>query len=473
MRQKASSYVAVDVGASNGRVLLGRLMDRKLEVEEIFRFPNGPVSVDGEQCWDIPAIHESVLEGLRLAAGRSEGHVDGIGCVAWGADYGLLDPAGQLLGKVYSYRDSRSKGMLAQLPETSLPGIFERTAAPFDECATLGQLLAERDQASGRLAKASCLLFVPGILHNLLGGRKVAEFTMASQSQMFDVSSNKWDDELCGVVGCRDIMPEAVAPATVIGELEPGIAARCGLENRPPLIATATHDTAAAAFAMPPGDGDRALISSGTWVMVGCKTTKPVVPPEAIGLGMGNYGGADNNIFIKGVTGLWLLQECRRTWAREGDDYGYEELVEMARAAGGAHASLVQPNDPRFANPDNMVEEIRAFCRGVGDQVPETPGQVARCIFESIAIECQRTLERISEFTGKNFVGINVLGGGSRNRLLNGMIADATGLPVTAGPAEATAIGNILLQAKATGALESLAEAPQVVADSFDLEQFP
>ena len=502
-----NKYIAVDLGASNGRVILGRFDGRVLRTEEILRFPNRPVESEEGLCWDVPYLLDSVLEGLKAAAQECDGSADGIGCVTWGADYGLLDSNGDLAGQVFSYRDERTNGMLGILENESDPGdIFRRTGAPFDENATLCQLLSVRKRHPEQLDNASCFLFTAGLLHHLLCGRKAAEHTMASESQLYNVVEGRWDEELCRLLGVTDIMPEIVPPATVLGRLDADIAQLCGFKSAPPVIATATHDTASAAVAVPslpnpPGPDipcrgsqlawgspacsamrsiagrlgcatpTQAFISAGTWMMAGIKTDRPVTIPEMIPLGIGNYGGADANILVRGIAGLWLVQECRRIWAGKGKDYSFADLAEAAEEE-TPNRSIIYPESDRFTNPADMVQAIRDFCRNAGEPEPETPGQIVRCILESLALDSERTLRQLAGYAGVDLDRIHIIGGGSRNKLLCRMIAEACGIPVTAGPAEATAIGNILLQAKATGAVGSLSEIPGIVRDSFELEDF-
>ncbi|MER7246392.1 rhamnulokinase family protein [Kribbella sp. NPDC000426] len=426
---------AVDLGASSGRVMLGEVGAHVLELREVHRFWNGPVRVHGRLHWDILHLYRSTLDGL-LAAGA----LDGIGIDSWAVDYGLLDADGQLLHNPVHYRDSRTDGVmervLEKVPAADLYVATGLQQLPFN---TIYQLAAEP------LEGATSLLMIPDLLAYWLTGEIGVERTNASTTQLFDVRSREWSEELISRVGLpRRVFPELREPGDVIGTVLPD---ETGLAPGIPLIAVGSHDTASSVVAVPAADERFAYISSGTWSLVGLELDAPVLTDEAREANFTNEGGVDGRIrFLRNVMGLWILQECQRVW---GDD----DLDGLLRAAAAApsFATLVDPDAPEFLAPGNMPARIEEHCRATGQEPPRSRGAMVRCILESLALAYRRTLRAAQSIAGREVDVLHVIGGGSQNELLCQLTADACGLPVLAGPVEASALGNVLVQARALG----------------------
>ena len=464
MSMTPARILAFDLGAESGRAVLGRLEGGRLNVREVRRFSNVPLDLFGHIHWNIYALLEEMKKAMEACAGEGPASV---GVDTWGVDFGLLARDGTVLGLPYCYRDSRNRGAMADyLKLVPREALYEATGIQFMPFNTLFQLYAMVRDRSPLLDAASDLLFMPDLFNYLLTGKKASEFTMATTSQMFDPRKRAWQTGLFQAMGfSRKILQEVVEPGTVLGPLLPGVAAGTGL-GEVPVVATASHDTAAAVAAVPAEGGDWAYISSGTWSLVGVEERAPVITREALERNFTNEGGvAGTTRFLKNVTGLWLVQQCRKAWpsAREA---GYEELARQAGEAPPFRA-LVDPDDPGFLNPPDMPEAIRAYCRRTGQAPPATEASLVRSILESLALKYRLVVEQIEAVVGHPVGRIHVIGGGSRNRLLCQFTADATGRPVSAGPAEATAVGNILVQAMALGLVGSLDELRAVVRESF------
>jgi rhamnulokinase len=461
------TYLAFDLGAESGRALLGRLDGKgRLSVEEILRFPNGPVRLGGHLHWDVPGLHRSILEGIRRAA--DAGPVS-IGVDTWGVDFGLLDRDGELLGNPFAYRDARTRGAdEAFFERMTRRRLYELTGIQHLPFNTVFQLFAMVRGDAPLLSRAADLLFIPDLFHYFLTGRKATEFTFATTSQLFSPTARRWEEEILRAVGVdRALLQDVVEPGTVLGELDARVQKETGA-GRAVVTAVATHDTGSAVAAVPASGEDFAYISSGTWSLVGVESHKPVMGREAQEADVTNEGGVGNTFrVLKNVMGLWLLQECRRVWAG-GQDLSYEELGRMAENA-PPFAALVDPGLGAFLTPPDMPGALTEALRKTGQPVPPTRGGMVRCILESLALAYRRVLEQVCRVTGKRPAVLHVIGGGSRNALLCRLTADATGLPVRAGPAEATAVGNLLVQAMALGRISSLGELREVVRNSFSM----
>ncbi|WUJ74143.1 rhamnulokinase [Kribbella soli] len=426
---------AVDLGASSGRVMLGEVGAHVLELREVHRFWNGPVRVHGRLHWDILHLYRSTLDGLRTA-----GALNGIGIDSWAVDYGLLDADGRLLSNPVHYRDSRTDGVmervLEKVPAADLYAATGLQQLPFN---TIYQLTAEA------LEGAASLLMIPDLLGYWLTGEIGVERTNASTTQLFDVRSREWSDELISRVGLpRRVFPELREPGDVIGNVLPD---ETGLAPGIPVIAVGSHDTASSVVAVPAADERFAYISSGTWSLVGLELDAPVLTDEAREANFTNEGGVDGRIrFLRNVMGLWILQECQRVW---GDD----DLDGLLRDAAGSpsFATLIDPDAPEFLAPGNMPGRIEEHCRATGQEPPRSRGAIVRCILESLALAYRRTLRAAQSIAGRDVDVLHVIGGGSQNELLCQLTADACGLPVLAGPVEASALGNVLVQARALG----------------------
>jgi rhamnulokinase len=463
-----ATMVAVDLGAQSGRVALGRFDGERLSVVEVHRFPNRPVRVHESLYWDVLRLYDGVLEGLAAAAGAAE--VDSVGIDTWGVDFGLLDRAGRLVQNPVHHRDRRTEGAMERVFER-VPAreLYERTGIQLMPINTLFQLEAMVAAEDPALDAAETLLLVPDLLHYWLCGLAACEFTNATTSQCYDPRAQAWAFDLLERLGIPPrLFPDVVRPAAVLGDLREEVAEETRL-RRAVVVAPATHDTASAVVSVPFLRPGAAYVSAGTWSLVGLELAEPLIDGRTFAANLTNEGGFGGTYrLLRNVTGLWLLHECRRAWALDGHEWSFDELVAMAESAPPLR-SVVDPDDPSFAAPGDLPERIRAFCVRTGQEPPETPGQIVRCALESIALGHARAVELLRRAAGAEPPELHVVGGGARNRLLCQWTADATGLPVLAGPEEATVIGNLAVQAIALGELASLDEARRVVRTSFPL----
>jgi rhamnulokinase len=463
--------LAFDLGAESGRAILGTFVDGRLTLEVLHRFPNSGVRVGDHLYWDVLRLWTEIKEGLRLAAGH--GPLASIGVDTWGVDFALLGPKGELLGNPRHYRDPHTETIQeAAFAKVSPAEIFKNTGLQFLRFNTLFQLLALARDQSPLLAAAESLLLMPDLFHFWLSGVMGNEITNASTTQCYHPVKRTWADTLLGRFGLKPtLFGELVPPGTRLGDLQPALAAETGL-GPVPIVAPASHDTAAA-VAGTPGQGEGwCYLSSGTWSLLGVELPWPLISDAVQAANFTNEAGVGGTTrFLKNIMGLWLVQECRRAWQKAGHDFSYEELTLLAEAAAPLR-SLVNPDDASFMLPAHMPEALRAFCRATGQPEPQEPGAVVRCALESLALRYRWVIERIEELTDQPLRTIHIVGGGSQNRLLNQMTADATGRVVLAGPVEATAVGNLLTQALGLGLIPSLAEGRALVARSFPVERY-
>ncbi len=464
--------LAIDLGAESGRGILGLFDGSRLALEEVHRFPNGGVRLLDALHWDVLRLHGSILDGLRHAGTRAGG-VDGIGIDTWGVDFALLGRDGSLLGNPRHYRDPHTE----PYPEKAFgtvprAEVFRQTGIQFMRFNSLYQLLAMRDAGSPILDAARHLLFIPDLFHYLLTGIKANELTDASTSQMIDPQARSWAYPLVQSFGLdTNILGSIVQPGTVLGPLRAGIATDTGLSPAP-VIAVATHDTASAVAAVPAGNESWAYISSGTWSLMGVEIDTPLTGEAALKANFTNEIGFGGSVrLLKNVMGLWLVQECRRAWEKAGQRLGYDDLMRQAGEA-PAFGSVVDPDDTSFILPPSMPAALAAFCTRSGQPAPEGIGPVVRCALESLALRYRWVLAKLEELTGRRRDVIHIVGGGCQNELLCQLTADCTGRVVLAGPVEATAIGNILVQAVGLRQLATLADAREVVRRSFDVKRF-
>jgi rhamnulokinase len=465
-------YLACDLGADSGRVILGKLESGWLTIEELHRFSNGPAKIGGTLRWDILRIFEELKIGLRKFAEKNI-PAESLSVDSWGVDYVLLNQRQPMLGLPYQYRDPRTEKPYADAMTTiGAAQIFSETGIQFMPINTLYQLIADVDQNSDLLAVADKFLLIGDYLNFLFSGVARAEASLASTTQIYNPKSRAWSAELI-----RDfkfpaaIFPEIVESGTILGSMTPEIEAEtglCGIQ----VVATCSHDTGAAVAAVPAEGSDWAYLSSGTWSLIGVELPEPLINETVREHNFTNeagYGGTTR--FLKNIIGLWILQESKRAWARAGHLLDYPEIERMAEEA-EPFSSLINPNATRFLTPGAMPEKIAAYCRETGQPVPETPGQVARCIYESLALRYRVTLDQMVEITGRNVSRLHIVGGGSQSSLLNQFAANATGRTVLAGPVEATACGNVLIQALALGHLPNLAALRKVVRTSFPIREY-
>jgi rhamnulokinase len=473
------NFLAFDLGAESGRAVLGTLKAGKLSLEEKHRFSNPMGRMNGHLYWNLLSQWEELKAGLRKAAVAQQGDqktpvkLHGIGVDTWGVDFGLVSAAGEILGNPFNYRDSRTDGMLevafSRVPREQ---IFESTGVQFMQINSLYQLLAMKESGSKLLEAAGTLLFVPDLFNFLFTGQRKCEFSIVTTSQMYNPRTKAWAKEMMSKLGLpTNILPEIVPSGTVIGPLLPGVAAECGVEAVP-VIAPASHDTASAVAAVPAEGSDFCYISSGTWSLMGVELPEPIINEKSLRYNYTNEGGVGGTIrFLKNIMGLWLVQECRRQWQREGHDHSYGEITQMAMRSKPL-ASIIDPDHKPFLSPGDMPRKIEEFCKQTGQRSPNTRGEYVRACLDSLALTYRKTLEGLEDVLGRKVGAIHIVGGGCQNELLNQMTADACGRPVIAGPIEATAIGNILVQAMATGDVKSLAEARSIVRNSFEVKRY-
>ena len=464
-------FLAFDLGAESGRAIFGSLGEERLETREVHRFRNPTATVGGRQRWDIHPLLEEIKRGMKFCVTGAGTYPESIAVDTWGVDFALLDGNGGLLELPRAYRDTRIDAMEQFFEKVPRERVYMLTGIQTMPFNTLYQLFALKVDEPSLLEAASDLLFMPDLFDYLLTGVKKSEFTFATTSQLYNPLKGDWDDELFEALRVsKRLMQAVVAPGTVIGNLTRDVASETEL-GIIPVVATASHDTAAAVAAVPAGGEDWAFISSGTWSLVGIETTVPIMTGEAMRLNFTNEGGAGGTFrFLRNVMGLWLLQGCRKAWESKGPRT-YDEIIEMAASA-QPFAAIIDPDCVDFLNPPDMPEAIRAFCVRTGQEAPDSPGGIARCVLEGLALRYREVLEQLRSASARPINRIHVVGGGSLNRLLCQFTADATGLPVVAGPIEATAVGNIMVQAMALGYVSSLDEIRDVVRRSFEVETY-
>ncbi len=478
---KTSNYLALDLGAESGRGLLGRFDGERLELEELHRFPNGPVRMLDTLYWDLPRLFEELKVALRK--GASAGELDGVGVDTWGVNFGLIGRGDTLLGNPVHYRDARTDGMLdAAFAMVPRERIYEITGLQFLPFNTLYQLLAMARAKSPILESAETLLMMPDLFNWLLTGQRAGERTDASTTQLLDPTAGAWSDELCRDLGLpRSILPDLIEPGTELGPIRRPLLDELGIARPIAVIAPATHDTASAVAAVPARSGpsapssasgssappDWCYLSSGTWSLLGVEVPRPVITAETMRYNFTNEGGvAGTTRLLKNIMGLWLVQESRRTWARSGREWSYEELTARAQVA-PPFSALIDPDDATFLAPGDMPARLSAYCVRTGQTLPSDEGAIVRCCLESLALKYRWAIDRLEAMLGTTIRTIHIVGGGSKNALLCQFTADACARPVHCGPIEATAIGNIGMQALGRGRLASIAELREVVARSF------
>jgi rhamnulokinase len=463
------NLAAIDLGASSGRVMLARIDNDCLTLEEAHRFTNGPVRVFDHLYWDVLRLLDDIKTGLGKAS--QIGTLNSLGLDTWGVDFALLDREDQLIGNPAHYRDPRTNGMMeAAFKLVRRKEIFERTGLQFMQINSLYQMFSMRGTEA--LERARSFLMVPDLFNFWLTGRKANEFTDATTTQFFNLRTGGYDLDLLGKLGLpTDIYPEILSSGAEVGPLHPSIAAETGL-GKIPVIAPACHDTGSAVAAVPIQNPRAAYISSGTWSLVGVEVTEPVITPLCSAYNFTNEGGVYGTIrLLKNVAGMWLIQESKRAWKTQGRDYTWKEMIQLAEGA-IPFGSLVDPDHSDFLNPSDMPSAISKYCTRTGQVVPESDANTLRCIFESLALKYRWAIGCLEEMLGYELEVIHIIGGGSQNALLCQLTADATGIPVIAGPVEATAIGNSLVQAISLGVLGSLEDGRQLVRRSFPLVEY-
>lgn len=470
---EVKKYIAVDLGAESGRVMIGSVSAEKLILQEIHRFPNGPIEEDGALKWDFGKLMGEIKAGIAKAARAAGAQVWGIGVDSWGVDFGLLDASGELVENPYHYRDSQTNGMpqkaFEMMPKRD---IYENSGIQFMQLNSLYQLLAMRLANSISLAKAKNLLFIGDLVGYCLCGKIFAEYTLASTSQFLDMRTGNWSKAIMDRLSLpMNILPKVVQPGTVVGQLgaKVGVGLRCGPI---PIIAIGAHDTASAVVAVPAGEGNWAYLSSGTWSLMGVEIPRAVISDKTFRYEFTNEGGVKNTIrLLKNIMGLWLMQECRRQWQKQGEDLTYNQLTALAQEAEPFAGHLIV-DDVAFLAPGDMPRRINEHLEKTGQQTTDDKGQIIRIILESLALRYRAVMEYIEDATGNKIDVLHVVGGGIQNELLCQFTANALGKKVITGPIEATASGNILMQAIATGQVKSLSDARKIVRKSFDLKEY-
>jgi rhamnulokinase len=469
MSSNPLNFLAFDLGAESGRAMLGRFDGERLALSEIHRFANVPVALPDGLHWDVLRLWAEIKQGMVLAARDYGVGLAGLGLDTWGLDFGLLDREGRLVANPHHYRDNRTDGMIEEaFRRVARAEIYEQTGIQFMPINSLYQLLSMVVSRSPALEAARTFLTIPDLFNYWLTGRAACEFSNATTTQCYDPRQHDWARPLLDRLGIPTaIFPEIAPAGTVLGRLLPPVAEETGLGDMP-VVAPACHDTGSAVAAVPAAGPGFAWISSGTWSVMGAELPAPVINAQSMAFSITNEGGVCGTFrFSKNVMGLWLVQECRRTWARQGEEYSYDDLTHMAAQAGPFQA-VIDPDYGEFLKPGDMPARVHAYCRATGQAAPESKGALIRCLLEGIALKYRWVLERLEEILGHRLAPIHIVGGGTRNRLLSQFTADATGRRVVTGPAEATAAGNVVVQAMALGHIASLDEARAVVRNSFD-----
>ena len=466
-------FLAFDLGAESGRAIVGQFDGECLQLRDLHRFPNGPVRLPDGLHWDVLRLWTEIKQGIGLALRDHGRDLGSIGIDTWGVDYALLDRDGALVGNPYHYRDARTDGMLEKaFRRVPRAEIFAQTGIQFLPINSLYQLLAMAVRNSPQLEIARTFLTIPDLFNQWLTGQAVCEFSNATTSQCYNPHQGDWARDMLERLGIpTGIFPSIVPPGTNLGPLLPQIAEEVDLppQARLSVIAPACHDTGSAVVAVPAAAPHFAWISSGTWSVVGAEVPDALIDDRSLGYNFTNEGGASGTFrFSRNVMGLWLVQECRRTWLQQGEEYDYGALAGMAAQAEPFQA-VVDPDHGEFLKPGDMPARIRSYCRATGQPQPQDKGAVLRCALEGIALKYRWVLERLEEVLGYRLDPLHIVGGGTQNRLLSQLTADATGRQVIAGPVEATAAGNVLMQMMALGQIDSLSSAREVVRRSFDL----
>jgi rhamnulokinase len=471
-RTQTDKFLAFDIGASAGRAIIGALADRRISLKEVRRFENGMLQIHGRCHWNIYRLFEELQGALRDAFKQNEIPLS-IGIDTWGVDYGLLDEAGHILEIPYAYRDQRTVGVMDEvfriIPKEKL---YSLTGIQFLQFNTFFQLYAAKREGLPAMKIARDLLFMPDLLNYLLTGLKISEFTCATTSQLMNPMTGQWDPQLFQAIDVPiEIMQRIVHPGNILGRLSDSIAKESGYTGLD-VVTVASHDTGSAVAAIPAEDDSFAYISSGTWSLMGIESEFPIISPKSLELNFTNEGGVEGTYrILKNIMGLWLIQECQRFWANSGATFSNAALLSLAMSS-KPFKCLIDPDHPSLLNPGNMPEALSELAEKAKEPSMDTPGEFARCIIESLAFRYRQTLEELKQITDKKIRRIHIIGGGSQNIPLCQFTANATGLPVVSGPAEATSLGNVMVQAMARGKVRSLAEIRQILRNSFEFRVF-
>lgn len=466
-------FLAFDLGASSGRAILGTLFNDKLELTEIHRFSNQMQLINGHYFWNIFSLFNELKVGLKKCVKEFGIQPESIGIDTWGVDFVHLTKEGLILSLPFAYRDSRTNTSMDDLFQiVPKEEVYAQTGIQFMQFNSLFQLFSMVKDQSSLLGITDSILFMPDALNYLFSGVKKSEFSIASTSQMIIPGTCEWNYELIEKTGIpTHVLQEIILPGTILGNIKDDVACETG-SKMVPVIAVAGHDTGSAIVSVPCKQDNFAYISSGTWSLMGIESQKPLVSEQTLRLNFTNEGGVGGTTrFLKNIMGMWLIQEVQRVWDAEGTKYTWPEMVELARKS-EPFRFLINPDDSMFLNPRDMTQAVRDFCYQTAQGTPQNHGEVIRCIYDSLALKYRFTLEQICDVTQQPIEVIHIIGGGANNHFLNQLTADATGLNVVAGPTEATAIGNIMIQAKALGYVGSVSEIRRIIAGSSELVQF-
>ena len=469
-------FIAIDIGAETGRVIIGDVS--KMEV--IYRFPNNFVRVKDSIFWDILGIFNEIKRGLKEAFKKYPNQIISIGIDTWGVDYVLLDNDGDLLGNPYHYRDKRTDNIMEEvfriIPKKE---IFTETGIQFMQLNTIYQLYSFAKKKPQIFENTKYLLTIPDLLNYWLTGIIKNEYSIATTTQLYNPIKKDWSTKILNKLGFKkEIFGEIIMPGIKIGKLLPAVVREIGADSEVMVVAPACHDTGSAVAAVPVEDNiNYAYISSGTWSLLGIEIPKPIINDMSFKYNFTNEGSADGGFrFLKNITGFWIIQECKKFWDENVKSYSYDELTEMALKYGTAANFRIDPDDLRFLKPalidDSMIDRIKNYCHETGQKIPKTPAEIVRGVIESLAEKYTETIKMIEEITGKSIKEIYIIGGGCRNSLLCQLVANATDLPVYAGPVEATAIGNLMVQAKSMGQIKSINEGRNIIRKSFDIKKY-
>jgi rhamnulokinase len=465
-------FLAIDLGATSGRSIIGTLENGILNTAELTRFPNRILEIHGKYYWNIYSLFEQLRDSLSECSKRGI-KIESLGIDSWGVDFVMLTSDDKILSLPRAYRDPYTHEIPKEFFNRVLSKdeLYNTTGIQVMDFNTIYQLYAMQRAGDRTLKAAHHLLFIPDALNFLLTGNKTTEYTVASTSQLLNVYSRTFDQNLLEKIGLNeDVFPKIVQPAEVIGQLTNSLAEETGL-GKIPVVAVAGHDTASAIAALPVEDQEYAYISSGTWSLLGIEVNDPIINSKAAMLNFTNEGGVNNTIrFLKNITGLWLLECCLKEWAREGREYSYKDIVNMISSK--SFHCFIDPDDPSFSYPKSMTQSIKTYCREHGFEIPQGDGEIVRCIFESLAMKYKYVIDRLNEFAPNSIKRLHIIGGGANNSMLNQFASNSTGLEVIAGPAEATSIGNIILQAIAVGELKDLADARRVIKNSIEVKSY-
>ncbi len=463
--------LAFDFGASSGRAILGIFDGEKIELQEVHRFSNDPVKINGTVYWDVQRLFFEIKQGILKA--KEAGGFDSIGIDTWGVDFGLLRKDGTLVENPVHYRDARNDGMVEKATKyMSKERMYDITGIQFMDFNTIFQLLSLKENRPYILEEADKLLFMPDLLNYMLSGVKSTEYSIATTSQMVDLKTNNWSEEILDTFGIdKNLLTDIAPTGAVIGQLSDEICEELGV-TKADIVSVAAHDTQSAITATPCEFDDFAFISCGTWSLFGTEVKEPIINEASKKLNVTNEGGYDyTTAFLKNICGLWLIQESRRQWIREGKEYSYAELEKLALEC-EPFKCFIDPDAPEFAPMGNLPRRVKEYCEKTGQYVPQTVGEIIRCIYESLALKYRYTFDGIKECTGKDYDRIHVMGGGTKDKLLLQMTAQSCNVNVYGGPIEATALGNVAIQLMSTGAIKDIKEARKIIAKGENLKLY-